>query len=59
MTTNIVAINEEHVDLNSLFNFDLLKRTIELLIVNQKVTNQKIIDLEAKLTNFNPNTDSR
>jgi hypothetical protein len=56
MTTQVVAINEDSVDLNALFNFDLLKRTIELLILNQKVTNQKIIDLEAKLANVHTDT---
>jgi hypothetical protein len=49
MTTKIVSLDEENVDLNTLFNFDLLKRTIEFLINSQNVTNQKIIDLEAKI----------
>ncbi len=54
MTTKIVSIDDENVDLNTLFNFDLLKRTIEFLINNQNVTNQKILDLEAKIQSNPP-----
>lgn len=53
MTTYLVNLEEENVDLNTLFSFDLLKKTIEFLINNQKVTNQKILDLEAKLQSNN------
>jgi len=50
MATQIITFNEESVDLNTLFSFDLLKRTIEYLIMNQKVTNERIIDLETKVS---------
>lgn len=52
MTTQVITLNQETVDLNSLFTFDLLKRTIEYLILNQKESNQRIIDLETKISNI-------
>ena len=45
---------EGNLDLNSLFtmtyNFDLLKGVIDALVKGQKATNQKISDLEEKVT---------
>jgi hypothetical protein len=45
---------EKEIDLNSLFNltynFDLLKGVIEALVKAQKSTNQKIVDVEERLT---------
>ena len=60
MTTQVITINEESLDLNLLFSFDLLKRTIEYLVINQKETNQRIHDLESRISGntYNANKNS-
>jgi len=52
-TYTCVNLNET-IDLNSLFNltysFDLLKGVIDALVKQQKVTNQKLFELEDSIT---------
>lgn len=44
---------DANVDLNSLFqmnyNFDLLKGVIDMLLKNQKATNQKLADIDHQM----------
>ena len=51
--TNLYAIENFDIDLNSLFNltynFDLLKQTLEAILKNQKNHSQNIKDLQEKL----------
>ena len=51
--TNLYAVENIDIDLNSLFNltynFDLLKKTLEAILTNQKNNSQHIKDLQEKL----------
>jgi len=51
--TNLYAVENIEIDLNSLFNltynFDLLKKTLEAILTNQKNNSQHIKDLQEKL----------
>jgi hypothetical protein len=54
MATYSTVNLDGNIDLNSLFNltynFDLLKGVIDALVKSQKSTNQKLIDIEEKVT---------
>lgn len=61
MTTFSSLNLETEINLNSLFtlnyNFDLLKSVIETLVINQKASNQKILDLEDHIKKRAENID--